>query len=137
MSKSGRTNVLKFLVVMCAISCIMILFANIPTLFSKSWFLHHMTLGIIRSGGALGFLGNLIVIIAMAYCYGSMAYEGFMILSYKSHHKQALLYGLICTGICILSMIFSIAGKMFVLGDLVVVLFAILYCVAVLINAPD
>ncbi len=85
-----RVNSLQFSVVVCAAACILVLFVNLPTLFSNSWFLQRVTLGIIKSGGALGFLGNLIVILAIAYCYGAMAYNGFMILFKGTCHKPAL-----------------------------------------------
>jgi len=86
-----------------------------------------------ESGTFIGFIGNLLGAAVSCLGFGSLAVCGF-----KGSHdakRKGFIYGLIMTGICLISMTAAIIGRSFTIGDLFVAALPAVYTFAVLKSA--
>lgn len=104
--------------------------ANAPALFGgKSWFLRFAMFNMVKSGGAMGFMGNLLGILLMFAGFGAMFWYGWKASKGEDRKaiKSALIAGVAMTVLSLLSLFCSIAGHMFTMGDILILLFPAAY----------
>lgn len=103
---------------------------NIQVLFGgQSWFLRFSLFSIVRSGGVMGYLGNLMSMLIVAFGFGVMCVSG--LRAVRGHGmktvRSALIAGVFMTVMAVISLICSISGGMFNFGDIIVVLMPAVY----------
>lgn len=103
---------------------------NIQVLFGgQSWFFRFALLSTVRSGGIMGYLGNLMSMLIVALGFGIMCVSGLRAVSGHGMKtvRSALIAGAFMTVLAVISLICSISGHMFNFGDIVVVLMPAVY----------
>ena len=111
---------------------IVALIFNFQVLFGKSYFIRFAIFSTIRSGDMMGFLGNLLGLLATSFAFLIMGFYGAMlsIFNKEKARKPALISGVCVTLFAIVSLFFSF-GHNFNIGDVLIVLFpaAFTFCV--------
>lgn len=103
---------------------------NIQVLFGgNSGFFRFAMFSMVRNGGVMGYLGNLLSMIIVAAGFGGMCICGFKVAAGGGVKamRPALLAGLLMTIMAVISLICSIAGKMFNFGDLIILALPAVY----------
>lgn len=96
---------------------------NIQVLFSgQSWFFRFAMFSLVRSGGIMGYLGNLMSMLIVAVGFGAMCIFGFKAVRGAGMKavRSALVAGGLMTLLSVISLICSIAGGMFNFGDIII-----------------
>ena len=114
------------------ISAISLIF-GIRALTSHSYFISFGLFRMVANGTFFGFIGNVLGVAITCLGFGVLAYFGFS----KDIHskKKGFIYGLILTGICLLSLIISIFTGHFTLGDLFITAVPAVYTLALIKTA--
>ena len=101
---------------------------NFQVLFGKGYFIRFAIFSTIRSGDMLGFIGNLIGLIITALAFASMGWFGIMltILNKEKARKPAFISGICVTLLSLVSLFFSFNNN-FNIGDILVLLFPVVY----------
>ena len=97
---------------------------NIQVLFGgNSWFFRFAMFSVVKNGGFMGYLGNLLSMVIVAAGFGGMCICGLKVAAGGGVKamRPALLAGLLMTIMAVISLICSIAGKMFNFGDLIII----------------
>ncbi len=103
---------------------------NIQVLFGgNSWFFRFAMFSVVKNGGVMGHLGNLLSMIIVAAGFGGMCICGFKVAAGGGVKamRPALLAGLLMTIMAVISLFCSIAGKMFNFGDLIIIALPAVY----------
>ena len=103
---------------------------NIQVLFGgNSWFFRFAMFSVVKNGGFMGYLGNLLSMIIVAAGFGGMCVFGFKVAAGGGVKamRPALLAGLVMTVMAVISLFCSIAGKMFNFGDLIIIALPAVY----------
>ncbi len=103
---------------------------NIQVLFGgQSWFFRFALLSTVRNGGIMGYLGNLMSMLIVAFGFGVMCISG--LRAVKGHGmktvRSSLIAGVFMTVMAIISLICCISGGMFNFGDIIVALMPAVY----------
>ena len=89
--------------------------------------------GMAQSGTIGGFIGNLLGVAVSCVGFGAMALYGF--INSQNAKKNAFVFGLIMSGVCLISVISAIITKTFTIGDLYMLALPVAYTIAVLTSA--
>lgn len=110
-------KVLKITAWLCLIMAVAAVVFGIMTLsgIKRMPFMGYAMFGVVRSGGVMGFIGNLAIIGFTVVCYGL---AGLNVLADRK--KDALIWSTLTSILAIVSLVMAIAGKNMTLGDLVV-----------------
>ncbi len=103
---------------------------NIQVLFNgNGWFFRFAMFSIVRSGGIMGYLGNLLSMVLVAAGFGSMFWFGLGAARGKGMKtvRSALIAGAAMTVLSIISLICAIAGGMFNFGDIIILALPAVY----------
>ena len=120
--------------VLCAVVALATLALGVRAVFTNNSFYVGLSLFHFAAQGTfMGFIGNILGIAVTCLGFGALALFGFS--GTQSAKKSGFIYGLIMTGICVLSMIAAIAGKSFSMGDVFITLLPAVYTYAVLKSA--
>lgn len=123
-------RVLNFCSVLCGITAVSSLIMGISVLMGKSFLFDFRVFGIVENGSFFGFIGNVLGTAISCIGFGLLAWYGFG--KSQSAKRSGFIYGLVMTGICLISMIASIIGGGFTIGDLFVFALPAVYTFAVL-----
>lgn len=104
----------------------------------KSFFFRYAMFSIVRSGGIMGYLGNLMSMLIVAFGFGVMFLFGLRALRGGGMKavRPALIAGGIMSLMSIISLFCSIAGGMFNFGDLIILAMPVVYTIC-LFSASD
>lgn len=95
----------------------------------QSWFFRFAMFSVVRGGGIMGYLGNLMSMLLVAVGFGAMFFFGLHALksgSIKSV-RSALTAGGLMSLLALISLICSIAKGMFNFGDLIMLAMPVVY----------
>lgn len=120
----NATSILSLLI------AIIMLMLGIRALFGRSVFVGLALFSMARNGTAMEFIGNILGIIIACGGFGLMGMHG--LSSSNSSKQSGVIYGIIMTIICIISMICSMVIKSLGLGDILMVLLPVAYTIAVI-----
>ena len=106
---------------------------NFQVLFGHNYFIRFAVFSTFRSGDLMGFIGNLIGLIATALAFASMGWFGVMLTIFNKEkaRKPAFISGVCVTLLALVSLFFSF-GHGFNIGDILVLLFPAVYTFFVL-----
>lgn len=101
---------------------------NFQVLFGHNYFIRFAVFSTFRSGDLMGFIGNLIGLIATALAFASMGWFGVMLTIFNKEkaRKPAFISGVFVTLLALVSLFFSF-GHGFNIGDILVLLFPAVY----------
>ena len=101
---------------------------NFQVLFGHNYFIRFAVFSTFRSGDLMGFIGNLIGLIATALAFASMGWFGVMLTIFNKEkaRKPAFISGVCVTLLALVSLFFSF-GHGFNIGDILVLLFPAVY----------
>lgn len=104
----------------------------------ESFFFRYAMFSMVRSGGIMGYLGNLLSMLIVAFGFGVMFFFGLRALRGGGMKavRPALVAGAIMSLMSIVSLFCSIAGGMFNFGDLIILAMPVVYTVC-LFSASD
>lgn len=103
---------------------------NIQVIFGgESYFFRFAMFSMMRSGGAMGYLGNLLSMLIVAAGFGGMCLSGLKAVRVGGMKavRSSLIAGGLMTLLSVISLICSIAGGMFNFGDIVILLMPAVY----------
>lgn len=126
-------KVIYFCSVLCGIVAVASLIMGISVLFGKSFFFDTRVFGIVEHGTFFGFIGNIVGTAISFIGFGLLAWYGFG--KSQSAKRNGFIYGLVMTGVCLISMIAAIVGGGFTLGNLFIFVLPAVYTFAVLKSA--
>ncbi len=103
---------------------------NIQVLFGgNSWFLRFAMFSVVKNGGIMGYLGNLLSMLIVAAGFGGMCFSGLKVAAGGGVKamRPALIAGVFMTVMAVISLICSISQKMFNFGDLIILALPAVY----------
>lgn len=118
--------------VLCLLMAVLAVVVGISALTAgkRSFFMGYALFGLIRSGGVMGFIGNVFIIVFTVACYGL---TGLSVL--VDNKKSALIWGALASVLAVVSLIASFFAKSTTLGDFVVTAIPIAHTLLVVKNA--
>lgn len=104
----------------------------------ESFFFRYAMFSMVRSGGIMGYLGNLLSMLIVAFGFGVMFFFGLRALRGGGMKavRPALVAGGIMSLMSIVSLFCSIGGGMFNFGDLIILAMPVVYTIC-LFSASD
>ncbi|MGN0687227.1 MAG: hypothetical protein ACI4KA_03875 [Oscillospiraceae bacterium] len=122
----------RFISIMSVISLLtaaIALVLNIKVLFGGSIMFGFMMFSMIRTGSFMGYIGNLLGLLITVAGFGAMGLFGALLSIFKkeSARRGAFLAGISMTVLALISMIFSIKGGIFTMGDIIILLLPALF----------
>lgn len=118
-----------FLCIIMAVAAVVFgIFAGKMT--NRSFFMGYAMFGLVKSGGVMGFIGNLAIIAFTVVCYGLAGLN--VLLDRK---KDALIWSAITSLLAIVSFIMAIVSKNLTMGDIIVAAIPIVQTVLVVQTA--
>ena len=133
----GKDVVMKKIIntcsVLCGITALLSLVMGIRVLTGGSFFIGLRIFSMAENGTFFSFIGNLLGVAISCLGFGALALYGFG--SSQNAKRNGFIYGLIMTGICLISMIAAIIGRSFTIGDLFIAALPAVYTFAVLKSA--
>ena len=127
-----------FCSVLCGITAVLSLIMGIRVLFAGmgnspyryyNYYIGIRVFSMAQSGTIGGFIGNLLGVAVSCVGFGAMTLYGFM--NSQNAKKNAFVFGLIMTGVCLVSVISAIITKSFTIGDLYMLALPAAYTFAV------
>lgn len=101
---------------------------NFRVLFGYNYLMRFAVFSVIRNGGIMGFIGNLLGLLLTAFAFASMGWFGVKLtfLKKESARKPAFISGLCVIALAVVSLFFSFWNR-FTFGDVLVLLFPAVY----------
>lgn len=119
--------------VLCGVTALLSFVMGVRALMGRSYYAGFRIFNMIESGRGFGFIGNFLGFAVVCIGFGILAVCGF--LSTQAAKRKGFIYGLIMTGICLISMIAAVIGGSFTIGDLFIAALPAVYTFAVLKSA--
>ncbi|MGN0636875.1 MAG: hypothetical protein ACI4J0_00755 [Huintestinicola sp.] len=113
--------------VLCGIIAIASLILGIRVLTGHGYYMGLAIFSMVRQGTMLGFIGNIIGIAITCGGFGAMGFYGFTSYRSSSSRKNAFIWGLIMSAICLVSLFCSIFAHRFNFGDILILAVPLLY----------
>lgn len=113
--------------VLCGIAAIISLIMGIRVITGHGYFVGLALFSMAKSGTIFGFIGNLLGIAVMTLGFGIMGYCGLTSSHSSSSRKSAFIWGLVMSGICLLSLFCSIFARTFSIGDVFFIALPLVY----------
>lgn len=103
--------------VLCLLMAVLAVVVGISALTAgrRSFFMGYALFGLIRSGGVMGFIGNVFIIVFTVACYGLTGLNALV-----DNKKSALIWGALSCVLAVVSLIASFFAKSTTFGDFVV-----------------
>lgn len=118
--------------VLSLVIAVLALVLNFQVLFGRGYFIRFAIFSTIRSGGMMGFLGNLLGLLLTSFAFAAMGFYGAMLTIFNKEkaRKPAFISGICVTVLALVSLFFSFKSG-FSFGDILIILFpaAFTYCV--------
>ena len=107
---------------------------NFRVIFGRGIFVGFAMFSMLRSGGFLGYIGNILGVLVTAAAFAAMCWYGLNVTVRRkdSARRPALISGAAVTVIALISLICSIAGHMFNFGDIIILLFPVAFTVCII-----
>lgn len=121
--------------VLCAIAAAVSLIIGIRALMGHGIFLGLAFFAMAESGTFFGFIGNILGIAIVCGGFGAMGYYGITADRNPQNRKRAFIFGLIMSGICLLSLICGIFSGHFNIGDFFLLALPLIYTYGILKSA--
>lgn len=112
---------------LCGLVAVVSLIMGIRVITGHGYFMGLAIFSMVRQGTVMGFLGNIIGIAVTCGGFGAMCYYGFTSYRSSSSRKNAFIWGLVMSAICLLSFVCSIFSRTFNFGDLIFLALPLLY----------
>lgn len=130
------TLLISILSVLIAILAVVL---NFRVLFGKSYFMGFAIFSMIRSGGFMGYIGNLLGMLITVLAFAAMGFYGLAVtVAHKeSARRPALVSGAIVGVLALVSLIFSIANHRFTFGDVIMLLFPVVFMFCIIQTVED
>ena len=122
-----------FCSILCGITAVLSVVMGIRVLTGHGYIIGLRIFSMAQKGTMTGFIGNLLGMAVSCVGFGVLALYGF--INSQEAKKNAFIYGLIMTGVCLISVIVAIASKTFTIGDLYMLALPAAYTFAVLKSA--
>ena len=122
-----------FCSVLCGITAILSLVMGVRVLTGHGYIIGLRIFSLAQNGTITGFIGNLLGVAVSCVGFGAMALYGF--INSQNAKKNAFVFGLIMSGVCLISVISAIITKTFTIGDLYMLALPVAYTIAVLTSA--
>lgn len=115
--------------VISIITAVLALILNIRVLFGGSFMFGFAMFSMIRGGTFMSYLGNLLGLLITVAGFGAMGIFGALLLIFKKEtaRRSAFISGVVMTGMALVSMLFSIFGGRFTIGDIIILLLPALF----------
>lgn len=122
----------RFISIVSALSIItaaLALILNIRVLFGGSFMFGFAMFSMIRGGSFMSYLGNLLGMLITVAGFGAMGLFGALLSIFKKENarRSAFISGVVMTGMALVSMLFSIFGGRFTIGDIIILLIPALF----------
>ena len=82
---------------------------------NRSFFMGYALFGVVKSGGVMGFVGNLAIIVFTVVCYGLAGLN-----TLADRKRDALIWSAITSVLAIVSLIAALLGHKMTVGDIIV-----------------
>lgn len=113
--------------VLCGIIALVSLVMGIRVLTGHGYFMGLAIFSMARRGTMLGFIGNILGIAVTCGGFGAMGFYGFTSYRSASSRKNAFIWGLVMSAICLLSLVCSFFARSFNFGDIIILALPLLY----------
>ena len=115
--------------VLSIITAALALILNIRVLFGGSFMFGFAMFSMIRGGSFMSYLGNLLGMLITVAGFGAMGLFGALMSIFKKENarRSAFISGVVMTGMAMVSMLFSIFGGRFTIGDIIILLIPALF----------
>ena len=97
---------------------------------NRSFFMGYAMLNTIRTGGVMGFIGNLFIVAFTVVCYGMAGLNALL-----DNKKRALVWSAITSVLAIVSLVIALFGHKLTFGDVLVTVIPIAQTLLVVKNA--
>ena len=121
--------------VLCIIVALASLVMGIRVLTGHGMFVGLAIFSMARQGTFMGFIGNILGIAVTCGGFGAMGIYGFMSYRSSSAKKNAFIWGLVMSAICLLSIVCSIFARTFNFGDIILTALPVLFTLGMLKSA--
>lgn len=111
---------------LCGLVAIASLIMGVRVLTGHGYFMGLAIFSMVRRGTVMGYLGNIIGIAVTCGGFGAMSFYG-LTSNRSSSRKNAFIWGLIMSAICLVSFACSIFARTFNFGDVVLLALPLLY----------
>lgn len=112
---------------LCGIAAIVSLIFGIRVLTGHGYFIGLALFSMTRHGTIFGFIGNILGIAVTCGGFGAMGFYGLTSSRSSSSRKNAFIWGLVMSAICLISLICSIFAGSFNFGDIIFLALPLLY----------
>lgn len=112
---------------LCGIVAIVSLIFGIRVLTGHGYFIGLALFSMTRQGTVFGFIGNIIGIAITCGGFGAMGFYGLTSLRSASSRKNAFIWGLVMSAICLVSLVCSIFAGSFNFGDIIFLALPLIY----------
>ena len=113
--------------VLCGLVALVSLIMGVRVLTGHGYFMGLAIFSMVRRGTMMGYLGNIIGVAVTCGGFGAMGFYGLTSYRSSSSRKNAFIWGLIMSAICLVSFACSIFARTFNFGDLVLLALPLLY----------
>lgn len=113
--------------VLCGIVAVVSLIMGVRVLTGHGYFVGLAIFSMARQGTMMGYIGNILGIAVTCGGFGAMGIYGLTSYRSSSSRKNAFIWGLIMSAICLLSLVCSIFARTFNFGDIVILALPLLY----------
>ena len=115
--------------VISLVTAALALILNIRVLFGRSFVFGFAMFGMISGGSFMSYLGNLLGMLITVAGFGAMGIFGALLSIFKKEtaRRSAFVSGVVMTAIALVSMLFSIFGGRFTIGDIIILLVPALF----------
>lgn len=130
------TLVISFLSVLIAVLAVVL---NFRVLLGKSYFMGFAMFSMIQNGGFMGYIGNLLGMLVTVIAFAAMGLYGLAItVAHKENARRpALISGVVVSVLALVSLIFSIANQRFTFGDVIMLLFPVVFLFCIIQTVED
>lgn len=112
---------------LCGIAAIVSLIFGIRVLTGHGYFIGLALFSMTRQGTVFGFIGNIIGIAVTCGGFGAMGFYGLTSPRSASSRKNAFIWGLVMSVICLVSLVCSIFAGSFNFGDIIFLALPLIY----------
>lgn len=125
-------DVVKVTSVLCGIMALVSAIFGVRLVTGHGFYIGIGMFAMARSGTMMGYIGNILGIAFTVIGFGLMAYFGFDSFRAQQAKKKAFVWGVVMSGICLLSLICSIFAGTFNFGDMLLLALPAIYTFALL-----
>lgn len=100
---------------LCLILALIAAVFGLFAMFHRPVYMGYAMFNLVRSGGVMGFIGNLFIVVFTVACYGLAGLNGI-----SGRKKQALIWSALTSLLAVSSLIIALSKHSFTFGDIVV-----------------